>query len=252
MRIFALLELIASKDEFVTLGGLVEESGVPKPTLHRMLRQLEDSGLLIRQSDGRHFGTGARLRTLAENILLNATQYGAAHGILRALVEETGETCNITALSGDEVLYLDRIETTAPLRFHLEVGSRVPVHASASGKVLLSQMSPEQRHKLLGHAKLQRFTTHTKTSTKALMDELDGVAERGWAVDDEEFLDGLVCAAVAIPAGGGRSNRCVAVQAPAIRLGVNGAEAFVPALRKAATAMAAVEEEGRSGTENAS
>src|SRR6186997_2611172 len=62
LRLFALLELIASKDAFVSLQGLTDETGLPKPTLHRMLQQLEGAELLIRQADGRHYGTGARLR----------------------------------------------------------------------------------------------------------------------------------------------------------------------------------------------
>ncbi len=110
-----------------------------------MLQQLEGAGLLQREADGRHYGTGARLRRLAENLLLNATQHGARHAVLRRLVDELGESCNITTLSGSEVVYLDRVETAAPLRFYLHPGSRVPVHCSASGKVFLAQMTPAQR-----------------------------------------------------------------------------------------------------------
>jgi len=128
MRLFALLEVIAAKDQRYSLQALVEQTGLPKPTLHRMLQQLEASGLLQREDDGRHYGTGTRLRRLAENLLLNDTHHGARHAVLRHLVEEVGESCNITALSGDEVIYLDRVETAAPLRFYLQPGSRVPAH----------------------------------------------------------------------------------------------------------------------------
>ena len=75
--------MIASRDELFTLQGLVEETGLPKPTLHRMLQQLEGAGLLQRESDGRHYGTGVRLRRLAENLLLNDTLHGARHAVLR-------------------------------------------------------------------------------------------------------------------------------------------------------------------------
>ncbi len=122
-RLLALLEVISEKDQFVTLQGLVEDTGMPKPTLHRMLHQLEDSGMLQREADGRHYSRGTRLRRLAENLLLNDTIGGARHTILASLVEEIGESCNITALSGSEVLYLDRVETPAPLRFYLHPGS---------------------------------------------------------------------------------------------------------------------------------
>lgn len=244
LRLFALLELIASKDAFVSLQGLVDETGVPKPTLHRMLQQLEGAGLLIRQSDGRHYGTGARLRRLAENLLLNATQHGARHAVLRSLVDEIGESCNVTALSGNEVLYLDRVETSEPLRFYLHAGSRVPVHASASGKMILSQMSPAQRRKLLAHAPLRQHTAKTVTDLGRLERQLERVRAMGYAVDDEEFLPGLVCAAVLVPTESGRSNLCVAVQAPAMRMSAQAALGHLPALQRAAGAMSRIEAEG--------
>jgi IclR family transcriptional regulator, acetate operon repressor len=116
LRLVALLERVASKDQRFSLQALVDDTGLPKPTVHRMLQQLEGAGLLHREGDGRHYGTGVRLRRLAENLLLNDTHHGARHAVLRHLVEEVGESCNITALSGGEVIYLDRVETPAPLR----------------------------------------------------------------------------------------------------------------------------------------
>jgi IclR family acetate operon transcriptional repressor len=244
LRLFALLELIASKDAFVSLQGLVDETGLPKPTLHRMLQQLESARLLIRQSDGRHYGTGARLRQLAETILLNTTQHGARHAALRHLVDEIGEACNITALSGNEIVYLDRVETREPLRFHLQPGSRVPVHASASGKMILSQLSPAQRRRLLGHTPLVRHTPNTITDLAALEEQLAAVRANGYAIDNEEYLPGLVCAAVLVPHDSGRSNLCVAVQAPVFRLTPEKVVDLVPALDRAAKAMAEIESEG--------
>ena len=148
LRLFGLIEAIAAKDQLVSLQGLVEETGLPKPTVHRMLQQLETAGLLQREGDGRHYSSGVRLRRLAENLLLNSTHHGARHIVLRRLVEEIGESCNLTALAGSEVVYLDRVETAAPLRFYLHPGSRVPAHCSASGKIFLAQMSPAQAFRL--------------------------------------------------------------------------------------------------------
>lgn len=243
MRLFSLLELIAAKDQLVSLQGLVEETGMPKPTLHRMLQQLEGAGLLIRQSDGRHYGTGARLRRLAENLLLNDSYHGARHAVLRNLVEELGESCNITMLSGNEVVYLDRVETPEPLRFYLRPGSRVPAHCSASGKMILSQMSPAQRRKLLSHAPLKQYTPKTMTDLDALEEEFRRVRRNGYALDDEEFLPGLVCVAVLVPTASGRSNLCVAVQAPVMRLTPDKALQLLPALQRAAEAVSRVEAE---------
>jgi DNA-binding IclR family transcriptional regulator len=243
LRLFALLEVIAEKDRFFSLQGLVEETGLPKPTLHRMLQQLESAGIIQRDGDERHYSAGVRLRRLAENLLLNNTTHAARHGVLRQLVEEVGESCNLTALSGGEVIYLDRVETAAPLRFYLHAGSRVPAHCSATGKLFLANMSPSQRRRLLAHAPLTQYTPKTITDLDALEREIERVRRDGYAIDNEEFLPGLLCVAVLVPKPGGRSNLGLAVQAPIMRLTADKALHFLPALQRAAQALAEIEAE---------
>ena len=241
MRLFALLEVIASKDQFFSLQELSEETQLPKPTLHRMLQQLETAGLLQRSVDGRHYGTGVRLRRLAEKLLLNDVSHGARHAVLRHLVEEVGESCNLTALSGSEVIYLDRVETAAPLRFYLQPGSRVPVHCSASGKIFLSEMTPSQRQRLLAHAPLEAFTPKTLTQMDQLEQEIKQIKRQGFGLDNEEFLPGLLCVAMLVPNASGRSNLCVAVQAPIMRLTVDKAMQLLTPLHRAAEALSRIE-----------
>lgn len=247
LRLFALLEVIAKRDQLFSLQSLVEDTHLPKPTLHRMLQQLESAGLVQRERDGRQYSTGVRLRRLAEQLMLNSTFHGARRAVLRHLVDGLGESCNLTALAGNEVVYLDRVETAAPLRIYLHPGSRVPAHCSASGKLLLSQMTPVQRRRLLVHAPLQSFTANTLTDSAALEAELDRVRRDGYALDNEEFLPGLMCAAVLVPAAEGErcSNLCVAVQAPTVRMNAERARSMLPALRRAAQAMAAIEAEAQ-------
>ncbi|MDR3452485.1 MAG: IclR family transcriptional regulator [Rhodoferax sp.] len=241
MRLFALLEVIAARDQHHSLQSLVEETGLPKATLHRMLQQLESAELLQRESDNRHYGIGTRLRRLAENLLLNDSHRGARHSVLKKLVEEVGESCNITSLSGDEVIYLDRVETAAPLRFFLRAGSRVPVHCSASGKILLTQMSAAQRRRLLAHAPLEKYTAGTNTDLDRLERDILRARKDGYALDEEEFLPGLMCIAVLVPRDSGPSNLCVAIQAPTVRASVEKAKQWLPALKGAALALSRID-----------
>ena len=217
LRLFSLLEVVASKDQYFSLQSLVEETNIPKPTLHRMLQQLESAGLLERSVDSRQYGTGVRLRKLAENLLLNVSFRGAPHGVLRALENEVGECCNLTAVSG------------------------VPVHCSASGKLLLAGMAPSQRQRLLAHAPLEAFTPKTLTDLDALEEEIKQVKRQGYALDNEEFLPGLLCVAVLVPSISGRSNLCVAVQAPIMGLSPAKALSLLPALQRAADALSRIE-----------
>ncbi|MDH1477235.1 IclR family transcriptional regulator [Comamonas thiooxydans] len=243
LRLFALLEAVAQKSQPFTLQTMVEETGLPKPTMHRMLAQLEGAGILQRDGNGRHYGTGQRLMRLAENVLLNNTTHGARHAVLTQLVRELGESCNITAFSGSEVLYLDRVETPAPLRFYLHPGSRVPAHCSATGKLFLSLMSPAQRRRLLANVPLEAFTGNTLTTFEALDQELDQVRAQGYAFDNEEFLPGLLCLGVLVPAPHGNSNMGLAVQAPIMRFSKEKALSFLPKLQAAVAAIARINDD---------
>lgn len=241
LRLFALLEVVASKNQYLSLQSLSEETNIPKPTLHRMLQQLENADLLERSVDGRQYCTGVRLRKLAENLLMNDIFHGARHAVLRHLVTEVGESCNLTALSGSEVVYLDRVETSAPLRFYLHPGSRVPVHCSASGKMFLSEMTTSQRQRLLAHAPLEAYTPKTLTQMVQLEDEIKNIKRQGFAIDNEEFLPGLLCVAMLVPSAIGRSNLCVAVQAPIMRMTAEKALQMLPSLQRAAEALSRIE-----------
>ena len=251
LRLFALLEVVAAKDRRYSLQALVEETGLPKPTVHRMLQQLEAAGLLQRHGDGRHYAIGSRLRRLAQDLLQNDSHHAARHAVLRHLVEEVGESCNITSRDGSEVVYLDRVETAAPLRFYLHPGSRVPAHCSASGKIFLSGMTTAQRKRLLAHVPLERYTANTATDLAALEAEVRRVQRNGYAVDNEEFLPGLLCVAVAVPSDGRPSSLCVAVQAPVVRLGPGRVRQVLPALKRAALALSRIDTDGEAADADA-
>lgn len=237
LRLLSLLERIASRDELLTLQDLMGQTGLPKATVHRMLRQLEVAELVVRQKGGRGYGTGHRLRELAEQVLLNDTHHAARHAVLRDVVSEIGESCNLTALARGEVVYLDRVETAEPLRFALRAGSRVPAHASASGKMIMSQFSRGQRERVLGTGSLRRYSPNTITDRDVLDAQYRRIREDGFALDDEEYLPGLVCIAVLVPVKAVRSNTCLAAQAPVVRLDTDGALKLLPALRRAAQAI---------------
>lgn len=238
LKLFDLLEILARESRSLTLAEAVAVSGWPKPSVHRLLMQLEAGGLLAREPDGRRYALAPRMLRLAEAALTGSTQQGVRHAVLRQLVAEIGESCNLTTLSGVEVVYLDRIESAFPLQLHLRPGTRVPVHCSASGKLILAYMSPSQRTSLLSGLPLESYTATTLTGIDALNDEFVRIRKVGYAVDAQEFVDGLVCAAVPVFSPDGRNVRCaVALQAPVARMTLAQAIEKVPRLQEAAKAL---------------
>ncbi len=239
LRLLELLERLANDGRALALPDVVAQTGWPKPTVHRMLAQLEAGGWLQREPDGRRYTLSQRLLRLGEVALSASTQQGVRHAVLRQLVAEVGESCNLTALSGAEVVYLDRVESAFPLRLELRPGTRVPLHGSASGKRFLAHRNARERNALLDGLTLSRHTATTLTTRAALDEAFDAIRRQGYALDAEEFVDGLVCIAVPVRASGERAVRCaLALQAPAARVSLQRLPAFLARLNEAATAIA--------------
>jgi IclR family acetate operon transcriptional repressor len=239
LRLLQMLELVASTGEPQSLADVVRASSQPKPSVHRMLQQLEAGGLLARGSDARRYAITPRLIRFAETVLRASSSTGARHALLRQLVADVGETCNLTTLSGAEVFYVDRVETAFPLRMDLRPGSRVPLHCSASGKLFLAHLPRSQRERLLDGLQYQRFTPHTIDSRARLEAELERIRAEGHSMDAEEFIDGLVCVAVPVRDEPDGPVRCaVALQAPAVRMPLPSALLQLDKLRNAAQGIA--------------
>ncbi len=238
LRAFALLERIARAEGPVTLREAAEGSGLPKPTVYRILAMLEQAGLLVRETDGRRMSPGPRLTRIALDALLNDAARAPRHAILKSLAQTVGETVNLTMLDGSEVVYLDRVETAWPLRMTLQPGSRVPLHCTASGKLLLASLPAARRRRLVATLVLERYTERTLINANALETELARIRRVGYATDNEEYLAGLVCVAVPVILDRRRTAACIAVHAPLARMPLDTAIGHLPALRRAAGAIA--------------
>jgi DNA-binding IclR family transcriptional regulator len=234
LRSIGLLEYIARARGPVSLVEATEASGLPKPTVYRLLKTLHGHGLLQREPATKRYSIGPRLSALGRDILQNSTVRAERHGILKRLVEEIGETCNFTMLDGNDVLYVDRVETSASVRPHLEAGTRAPLHCTASGKLFLSQMKPEQVLKILGPGPLQRYTDKTISDPKKLLRELKRIREEGVSADRGEWDTDSVCLAVPVRDSAGRVCAAIAVHGPTSRLSIETAHRHLPALRRAA------------------
>lgn len=237
LRALTLLEQVARSGQPVSLAALTDATGLPKPSVLRILTRLVEAGMLLREPAGKSYVSGPRLSALARETLLNSPLRGERHRILDSLVDEIGETCNCTMLDGDEVIYLDRVETAWPLRVNLQTGSRVPLHCSASGKLFLAHMRRESRARLLAAAPLPRYTPNTLCDVASLEQELRAIKKEGASFDREEFLLGIVCMAVPI-LHGPRVIAAVALHAPVARLSIDGARAWLPRMQEAARALA--------------
>lgn len=238
LRAIALLEAIAGADGPLGLVELMAATGLPKPTVYRIAALLVDAGLLLREAEGKRYAPGPRLASLALATLTHDAWRAPRHAILKALVAEIGETCNLTLLDGTEVVYLDRVEAAWPLRLHFQTGSRVPAHCSASGKLLLALLPARERRRILDALPFSYHTANTITRKRDFEVALKQIRRERLSTDNEEYLDGTVCVAVPVESAGRRVPAALAVHAPTTRMTLQQALKCVPALRQAAARMA--------------
>lgn len=238
-KALAVLQTVADHPQGVGLPDIAAKLGLPRQTVHRVLGQLRDSGLLLRDPVRERFSIGPQLVQLSLTALSSNSPWAAVRGALQELVDDVGETCNIGVLEGLDYVYVDRIECQWPLRIHLEVGQRIPAHCIAGGKVLLAHLEPQLRGRLLRSRKLIARTPRTITRVSDLEVELERVRARGYGTNDEENFDGIVSVAVPVMDAHERVVAALTMHGPLPRLTPESCEAAVPRLQQAAQRVAA-------------
>lgn len=238
VRSLYILEALAQAGTPLTPTDINEALGLPKPTIHRLCKRLEREGFLEKELDGRRYLPGRRLRGMSRGVLGFVRFMHARRAVLHRLSERVGETCNIALPEDGGMVYLERVETRWPLRVQLPVGSQVPFHCTASGKLYLSSLPRERRERLVHLLDLTSHAANTITNPDDLLAALERISESRVGTDNEEFVAGMVAVAVPIRDRDGRMMAGLAVHGPTQRLSLADALGWVDALRAAADELA--------------
>ena len=233
VKAFSIIEAVISSDTHMQLNELAEKIGLPKPSVHRMLVQLEGEGIVSRDMTGKAYMTGTRLQRIALTTLTSQLRGPNVEDIMQRVVDTLGETCNLGVLDGTKVLYLHRVECDQPLRMFLQAGSRVPLHATAVGKLLLAFMPEEKRQALIDIHSVECFTPNTKSGDD-LLAALEQIKEARISINREESTLGLAGVAVPIFGADGSVLAGLAIHAPISRFGDKQIARAIKVLRAAA------------------
>lgn len=239
-RALSIMHLLIQQERPLSLSEIAGRLGMPKPTVHRLLARLQASGHLTRDMSGRSFAVGPRLRELSVGALASVIRQGPQLAALEALTRDTGESCNVGVLDGSAVILVERIETTWPIRVHLHVGARLPLHATALGKLFLSRMPRSHRQRYYEANGLQANTQWTITEPEALERDLALIRAEDVAFNDQGYLPGVFGIAVPIRAPDAQKRYIagLSLQTTQARIPPEGVVSFVPALRETAARLA--------------
>ncbi len=200
-RAFRILEAFGPETRQMGLSDLARRSGLNKATARRLALTLCDLGYLVLTAE-RAFCLTSRVLDLGSRFLRALTLPELAEPLLLALSQRVEESVNLAIRDGRDVLYVLRIPAAERiLAVNLNVGSRLPLHATSLGKaLLLDSMTPEALVAILGEPPWQAFTPATRTEPQGLLADLAWARERGFALGDGDLEVGL--RAIAAPVRG--------------------------------------------------
>lgn len=192
-----LLEAIAANNGHASLKILSAESGLHPSTAFRILASLIENGFVERDTLG-HYFIGRKISQLANSAPRGVDLRDEARDIMNQLCAEIGETVNLTVREGDEVIYIERATPNRMMRVEQVIGSRAPLHVTAVGKLMLSDLGDEFIRAYSKRTGLKAYTQHTLYSLETLCENLYESSAQGFAYDDEEAEIGVGCIGVLI------------------------------------------------------
>ena len=199
-KAFQILKLISDSGRGVRLSALSKELAISKSTVHGITSALEELGAIIRDPLTMRYTLGLTLFELGRVAYSRIDLKDTARPILEELMDRAQESVFLGVKNGEHLTILDIVESSQDLKITATIGMRIPLFAGAAGKVFLSSMPEEQAIELIRSKGIYKFTDNTITDPKRYLQEIRTVREKGYAIDDEEYISGV--RAVASPIGG--------------------------------------------------
>ncbi len=236
-RALGLLDAFNLERRRMSLAELASQTGLPKSTVFRLAATLAARGYLERS--GEQYEIGLRCFQLGSIFRASIDLRTRALPHLIALRDATGETVQLAVLSGDSIVYLERVYSQQPVAYmRSTVGAVLPVYCTGLGKALLALQPSEDIHSYLARAALERHTPNTIVDPRAFMAEMAAIRRHGYAMDREEREVGVRCIAAPIFDVTGGCVAALSVAAPSTRLPLPlEASPLLPMVQSAALAV---------------
>ena len=176
----------------LSIRDLSERLLMDKATVHRLINTVKAAGFVNQNPDNKKYSNSLKLLAMGNRVMGKLGVKHIARPYMEALSEKTDETINLGSRVDDRIIYIDKLESSSTIRVDLGVGVSVPSYCSGLGKAILAFM-PEAELAEINSVNFEQFTDHTIVERDALLEEFEKIRRNGYSVDDEEYVDGLVC-----------------------------------------------------------
>lgn len=230
-----LLEAFKGDNDELGVTELSKKLGLHKNNVFRLLATLESRGYIEQEKQTGNYKLGVKVLELGQHFIKHLGLLRQAHPVMKDLLAKCNENVYISVLRGNGCVYIDGLEANQVVKVTSRIGQRLPLHATASGKVLVSQETEEELLNIFPQEELKKFTPYTITDKKKLIELIKEVKEKGYALDLEELDLGVRCVASPIKDYNGKIVGAISISAPSIRMNDEKLnDFFIPFVKEAA------------------
>lgn len=197
-RCFDIIELLTQHPQGMRLLDIAEYLGLNSSTVHHILRTLMSRNYVSQFTDTKKYSLGYAFLEISQQILDSIDLRKIARPHLEALHKKSGEAIHLSVLKDGKVIYLDVIRSPKGLSLSTHIGFTTEPYAAAGGKVLLAGISEDKLSKIYTNRPFKPYTPNTCKNLKSLKCELTKIRKLGYAIDDEEYYEGVRCVAAPI------------------------------------------------------
>lgn len=227
-RAMVLLERLCRSSDGLSLHELAAGAGLPKSTAHRLLKTLMHHNLVRQDAQKGLYTPGLRLFELAYAQINSLSLLTKASPFVTELARKTNETVHLAILDDYEVVYITKEETLHPIRMYSAIGKRAPAHCTGLGKAMLAYLPDEKLEEAARRRGFARYTPRTISSYLELKEHLSTVRQQGYAIDNAEHEEDILCVAAPIHDHLGEVIAAISLSAPAVRCDLLRIRSFAP------------------------
>lgn len=213
-RAIALLELLGQSDHHLGITEIAEKSKLPVATVHRLLSTLVKLGYAEQNAESHKYTLGIRMLHLRGAVIGQVKLGVEAMPIMKMLMKRVDETVHLAVMSEGEIVYIDRVEGLQTQGMYTRIGKRAYAHCTALGKVMLAFMPDGVWRDTVKRHGLPRLSPTTITTVDSLLEEMERIRRRGYAIDEGETGEKVRCIAAPIRNYRGDTIAAMSVSAP--------------------------------------
>lgn len=232
-RAVAILDCFSEEKKELRLSEISERLGLNKSTVHGIISTLKYHGFISQDEETQKYKLGIRFVQFGDLVINSMNIRNAAVPVIDAVCEKIEETVHVAMLDGLDVVWIEKRECTKSIKTSTKIGARLPAYTTADGKIIICYQNKDKIKNYLPK-RIPQYTNNTITNKGEFIKKLEEMKKNGYAIDNEEYVEGLKCVAAPIFDHDGKVRFSLSTTGPAFRMNEERIKELIVIIKEAA------------------